>query len=386
VNKTRAFLSIMIIILALATVGGATMAWFSVASDPLENSFTAGYLQIEAGGKTRVLNWNPGDNSESEFCVKNIGSKKSLVRIGLDGEWRPGPLRILVLYTADNIQLIGVEWDSYCQGCTGKVGPMATGTATYSYSSSSGPEGRILNNDYYFGTTFSNLQQPENWLENSKLYKGWCLDHKVSFNPSGSFEVDIYDPFCNPDWYNEATDSDTLKARWAAIDFDKISYIINHDFLSRGYISTEIQQAIWNYSNGSYYTDRYYLGNTQEIVDYIDNIGDDIVEALNAIPETVSWELHSDSSANWISKTNNGKTYFYYNGVFGDDEEQCLKLIVKLSGPNTGNMFQGMTYTASGYFEAVQASNNASGDQWGVDSEYDPEDEMTAANWIGFDF
>ncbi len=379
----------MIIILALATVGGATMAWFSVTSDPIENAFTAGTLQIEAGGKTRILNWNPGDNSESEFCVENIGSKKSLVRIGLDGEWRPGPLRLLVLYKADNIQLIGVKWDSYCQGCTGTDGPMATGTATYSYSSSPGPDGRILNNDYYFGTTFTNLQQPESWLENNKLYEGWCLDNSETINPGTYQGVEIYDPFCNPDWYNEATNSASLKARWAAIDFDKISYILNHDFLSRGYISTEIQQAIWNYTNGSYYTARYYLGNTQEIVDYIDDIasefGDDIVKALNAIPDTVSWELHPDSSSNWFSIIDNGKTYFYYNGVLGDNEEQCFKLIVKLSGPNTGNIFQGMTYTASGYFEAIQASNNASGDLWGVASLYNPANEKTAANWVGFD-
>lgn len=363
-SRMKIFLSLAVIVLAVTLVGGATLAWFTAETDPIENVFTAGTIEIEAGGKMQFPNWNPGDGDEVEFCVKNTGTKNSRVRLNLeDALWNPGPLRILVLYTNNDIQLIGVEWATFCQGCTGTDGPMATGSATYSYSSIGGePEVKLVN-DFYFGTVFSNLQQRDDndWLDEGITYAGWCLDNQVTIDP-GTYTVQIFDPFCNPNWVNDTDASGTLKTRWENIDFNKISYIINHDFLSRGYISVEIQQAIWNYTNGQYHNSRYYLGNTQEIVDYIDGIavgfGGDIIAALNDI-DNVDWEI---VNGDWTEEDG----YIYYNGILEPGDEVCFTARINLSGLLTGNEYQGMDYKAAGFFEAVQSSNFAPYYEWGT--------------------
>lgn len=416
--RIKLFFSLTVIVLAVALAGGATLAWFTAATDPIANVFTAGTLEIEAGGKSQIPNWNPGDQSEAEFCVTNVGSKNALVRIGLDGEWSPGPYRILVLYRADNIQLVGVKWDTFCKGCTDPEsmgGYLATARVVYSSSSTTGglpgpgnppDNGRVLNNDYYFGVRFHDFlpgdgrtnDDMEHWFNAGELYHGWCIDNDVSGTASNQ-RFEIYDPLCTPDWYNYTSAAQSLKTKWSNIDFDKISYLINHNFLARGYNSTEMQQAIWMYSNGDYLyhgnkkhgSHYYYLGNAPEINAYIDDIANthgngSIVDALNSIPNTVSTSLHPDSSGTWLEITFNDETHYYYNGVLGDDEEVCLKLSINLSGPNTGNMFQGMEYTASGFFEAVQASNNASFATWSINSIYDPDEPESSDNWDRWDF
>ncbi len=49
-------------------------------------------------------------------------------------------------------------------------------------------------------------------------------------------------------------------------------------------------------------------------------------------------------------------------GVIGILTEVCL------DGPGTGNEYQGAKYTIDAEFEALQGSNNASGDAWGITS------------------
>jgi hypothetical protein len=50
------------------------------------------------------------------------------------------------------------------------------------------------------------------------------------------------------------------------------------------------------------------------------------------------------------------------------------------------NYFQGAGYDLTIRFEAIQASNNASGSAWGVDSVYDPANDQAGANWIAWAF
>lgn len=366
--KAKLFLSLLTIVIAVALVGGATMAWFTDESGPIENVFTAGSIEIESGGKEKFENWNPGDSDIYQFCVENTGSKDARVRLNMsEGRWSPGPLRILVLYTDTNIQLIGVEWETFCQGCTGEEGPMATGTADYSYDSGGSP--RVLNTDYYFRVEFSNLDQEEDWLDDDAVYHGWCLDNQVTIDPGPSRDVEIFDPFCNPDWVDDTDASGALKTRWENIDFDEISYIINHEFLSRGYNSTEVQQAIWHYTNNEY-NDDYYQGDAEEIHEYIDDIGDDLVTALNDI-DNVGWSISGDD---WEEIAVEGETHFYYKGLLEPGDEVCLDVEISLSGPDTTNEYQGMEYIAAGYFEAIQASNYAPYYEWGVDIYGEPDE------------
>ena len=90
-NK-KVVLSVLVIVLAIAAVGGATMAWFTDAEE-LTNTFTAGTLIIDADDEWRELigedwtNANPGDCKEKDFTVKNDGTKRMFVRFSFDGAW-----------------------------------------------------------------------------------------------------------------------------------------------------------------------------------------------------------------------------------------------------------------------------------------------------------
>ena len=90
--KSRMIISLMVIALAAALIGGATMAWFtdSDASEPV--TFTAGTLLIDIEGdnfaqqiNSEEINLdilNPGDEFEFEFDVVNEGTK-NLIFTGL---------------------------------------------------------------------------------------------------------------------------------------------------------------------------------------------------------------------------------------------------------------------------------------------------------------
>ncbi len=90
-NK-KVVLSVLVIVLAIAAVGGATMAWFT-DSEELTNTFTAGTLIIDADDDWRGLidedwtNANPGDCKEKDITVKNDGTKRMFVRFDFAGAW-----------------------------------------------------------------------------------------------------------------------------------------------------------------------------------------------------------------------------------------------------------------------------------------------------------
>lgn len=64
-------------------------------------------------------------------------------------------------------------------------------------------------------------------------------------------------------------------------------------------------------------------------------------------------------------------TYWYYKGMFDPNEVDGPKKVTVLSkvcldGAGTGNEFQGATYTLAMDFEAIQVTNEAVNDAWGV--------------------
>ncbi len=118
----RTILSVAIILLAVASVGGATMAWFTDQSDPINNTFTAGTVEIEAdeviiGEGVTMDNWNPGDCVEKKFTITNSGTKAIALRgivtqqwYELDGtewvEWAPDPEGS----NAAKVTFVGTGW------------------------------------------------------------------------------------------------------------------------------------------------------------------------------------------------------------------------------------------------------------------------------------
>lgn len=90
-NK-KVLMSLAIIILVVAAVGGATTAWFTAKAE-LENTFTAGTVLISAD-EVDVLegdmgNVNPGDCFTKLIDIDNDGSKKIFLRLRMAevSEW-----------------------------------------------------------------------------------------------------------------------------------------------------------------------------------------------------------------------------------------------------------------------------------------------------------
>ncbi len=114
--KTRMIMSVFIIILAAAMVGGATIAWFTDESPFSEAVFTAGTLEIDADGPGKeaeevvISDWNPGDTTPIEYTIENSGTKGALLRVKLVAEW--DNLDSTKLYTGSNPDAIldSMDW------------------------------------------------------------------------------------------------------------------------------------------------------------------------------------------------------------------------------------------------------------------------------------
>lgn len=75
--KTRIFMSMLVIALAAALVGGATMAIFTDMEQSLGNTFAAGTVDITVGTTTLAVNSDnidPGDTKTGSFSVTNAGT------------------------------------------------------------------------------------------------------------------------------------------------------------------------------------------------------------------------------------------------------------------------------------------------------------------------
>ncbi len=372
--KTKLFLSLLTILLAVALVGGATMAWFTDA-DSVTNKFEAGTVDVEAertshSSKIIQENWNPGDCTELDICVENTGSKSINLRAKIQSGWLPSALRLLVVYTGTEVQLVAVEWDSTCKGCTGTEGPIATGK--YSFSAP-GPNS-------YMNGTFAQLDN-EIWIQNGSGYRVWCVDRLNTI--SGTNDVKIYDPFCNENWYKEIESENTITVpqQWKNIPWGKLIYIINQKFLENGVEINEevktvevmdIQQAIWFLIHSSFHS-----GGIHN--DYDVDVANAIIADTN-----LNWELPTENvtfnlGADWQEGEDG---WWYYKGIipgtYSNPEvvarKICLDLLFCLTGSTTGNNYQGAQYWFTTIFEAVQSSNDASDDAWQMS--YD------GANWI----
>ena len=80
-SRLSIIISILILILASFSIGGATVAWFVSEAGTLENIFTAGTVIIDepliiSGGGS----WQPGECHTVTWSITNIGSKRAYVR------------------------------------------------------------------------------------------------------------------------------------------------------------------------------------------------------------------------------------------------------------------------------------------------------------------
>jgi predicted ribosomally synthesized peptide with SipW-like signal peptide len=77
--KSRIFMSMLVIALAAALVGGATMSIFTAQGETDEKTYAAGTVKLsvsdlESSTTIDIKNMAPGDTINGEFVVKNTGS------------------------------------------------------------------------------------------------------------------------------------------------------------------------------------------------------------------------------------------------------------------------------------------------------------------------
>jgi predicted ribosomally synthesized peptide with SipW-like signal peptide len=92
--KTKILMSVLAIGLAIALIGGATMAWFTDRVEMEPAVFTAGTVEIAVNGPYdgeldvfEAENVNPGDNYSVKWVIENAGTKKAELRVSLEEVW-----------------------------------------------------------------------------------------------------------------------------------------------------------------------------------------------------------------------------------------------------------------------------------------------------------
>ena len=92
--KTKILMSVLAIGMAIALIGGATMAWFTAEADVPEQQFTAGTVVVSADGPEPAPapgkffdNVNPGDCGRVKWTIINEGTKAAELRVKLEKAW-----------------------------------------------------------------------------------------------------------------------------------------------------------------------------------------------------------------------------------------------------------------------------------------------------------
>lgn len=116
--KRKVMLSLFVIFLAAAIIGGATMAWFTAKADATPAAFQAGTVMIEAGGKFDLddevfNNVNPGDCICVGWWITNTGSKAIELKVVGDGLWSLSEVAI---------EYVQANWDGLCHSKYGDFG------------------------------------------------------------------------------------------------------------------------------------------------------------------------------------------------------------------------------------------------------------------------
>ena len=93
--KSRMLISMLVIALAAAAIGGATMAWFTAEADVPDVTFTAGTVIVNVDEDPVITtmedrsieNVNPGDCATVCWNIRNEGTKRAELRVMVDSGW-----------------------------------------------------------------------------------------------------------------------------------------------------------------------------------------------------------------------------------------------------------------------------------------------------------
>ena len=93
--KSRMLISMLVIALAAAAIGGATMAWFTDEAEVPDVTFTAGKVDVEVDNNPAIAtledrsieNVTPGDCATICWNIRNVGTKRAELRVKVDSGW-----------------------------------------------------------------------------------------------------------------------------------------------------------------------------------------------------------------------------------------------------------------------------------------------------------
>lgn len=141
----------------------------------------------------------------------------------------------------------------------------------------------------------------------------------------------------------------SYQGNWNPGDCEVVRYRITNTGSKNSYVKFELE-ASWEFDWG-------YIEDHWEELCFSETY--DGLEALQAAvaagESVVEIGLCQSSEGSWIE----GNGTFYYNGVVEPGDSVVLCLTICLKGAETGNAYQGATYTLKAQARAIQSSNDA---------------------------
>lgn len=375
---SRKVLMIALVIgLAAALIGGSTMAWFTAKAE-VENEFTAGTVMIEAGsnvsGDVDINNWNPGDCTELKLDIQNIGSKKIRLRTK---NGAPRGYETAMARMKDDPNDFTFKWENH---------PWFTYVEYIEFDLSEGGKTTY----YFYAAQTQRVGEVDVWKTDGNLNIEVRLDSGYEMSESHAIvqlNADAYQPPAQfGRWpykkdHEPAVSNYTYQIPWEEEwDNAEVLYIAVHAVVYGEYSEGSVTgkkgewafnwEWLWENWNALCFSTRgcetlnaaYEAGvSYADIKDTIE--WQDFVGYAEMQENPVSVKL-CDSTTDWALQDG----YFYYTGapiMEGETVELCLK--VCFDGDLGTNVFQGASYKLSLNFEAVQASNEAPSEVWGVD-------------------
>lgn len=339
--------------LAVALVGGSTMAWFTDSKPVAGAAFTAGTVKISAGRTVVADSGDPSGKYYREIKVNPDGI------VYHRGEWsvpvsRQNPSAIL------NPSTSAQDGDMCSLG-----GPGGYLIARLDCAEGALDQGDVLVvEDTWNGSQPAYVETAEVWV--SQDGDSWTDAGPISnrTDPKGNYHDCLVSCPVSGVQFIKLTDT-TPETSKSTDGFD-VDYLCGRQI---------VDETNWN------------PGDTNKIAYYVRNDGSKDISLRAKL--TGKWVKKDGGDAAGLSDsvitipcpdgwTKDGDYYYYtgsdgLKGTAGGETDEArgwpsaaeMNLNVTLSGPDTDNAYQGMTYQITPTFEAIQASHQASGGSGG---------------------
>jgi predicted ribosomally synthesized peptide with SipW-like signal peptide len=361
--RNKIIMNVLVLILSVAMIAAATMAWFTHNDEAGNAIFTAGTVSIKAGRKVVADEGEPGssDTVDGTFYPVRVVEYSPGPRI--DGkpvkEPRNNPENALGAPES------GQDENNFCSLGFGGTIILEFDHGLYA------PTLAVVVEDTWGGKY--PLEEAHVWVSDTGLDDDW--DYVGKADNKNLVQNQTYSGFT----------FEFVDIRY--IKYVKITDCSNKDDFD-GYDPKTVDGFDLNavYINGhTQEEDNWNPGDENERVYTITNTGTKAIRLRGKLtgkwyeydeetkswkmcylsPDVVSFKLRDDETE-WVKSGDDDCFYYIPSipGTYGDDvteEDRTVELIIKvcLDGPDTGNEYQGKRFIVEATFEAIQASNGA---------------------------